>query len=103
MLPPRHIPTQDGEALGSTGPDSAGVIISAHFLYDTSCFGDGSQQSMVNFCVGNLDQLLMHLVPLVFALTPSAKTCILTGLALVRHCFIGTTIGWCRGAIFAGT
>jgi predicted enzyme related to lactoylglutathione lyase len=48
-------------ALVFDGPDSAGMTVFAHFPLDTSYFGEGGQQAMVNFRVDDLDQLLVQL------------------------------------------
>ena len=55
------IPTQDGGSLAFEGPASTGMTVFAHFPVDTKYFGDGPQQSMVNFRVDDLDQLLTQL------------------------------------------
>ena len=55
------IPAQEGGSLAFDGPESAGMTVFAHFPNDTKYFGDGPQQSMVNFRVDNLDQLLEQL------------------------------------------
>jgi predicted enzyme related to lactoylglutathione lyase len=55
------IPSQDGGSLAFDGPESAGMTVFAHFPNDTKYFGDGPQQSMVNFRVDDLDQLLEQL------------------------------------------
>jgi predicted enzyme related to lactoylglutathione lyase len=55
------IPAQEGGSLAFDGPDSAGMTVFAHFPEDTSYFGEGPQQSMVNFRVDDLDALLAQL------------------------------------------
>ena len=55
------IPSQDGGSLAFDGPESAGMTVFAHFPHDTKYFGEGPQQSMVNFRVDDLDQLLEQL------------------------------------------
>jgi predicted enzyme related to lactoylglutathione lyase len=55
------IPLQDGGSLAFDGPESTGMTVFAHFPQDTKYFGEGSQQSMVNFRVDDLDQLLDQL------------------------------------------
>jgi predicted enzyme related to lactoylglutathione lyase len=55
------IQPQDGGALIFDGPESAGMTVFAHFPLDTNYFGEGSQQTMVNFRVDNLDELLAQL------------------------------------------
>jgi predicted enzyme related to lactoylglutathione lyase len=55
------IPSQDGGSLAFDGPESAGMSVFAHFPADTKYFGGGPQQSMVNFRVDNLDELLAQL------------------------------------------
>ncbi len=55
------IPSQDGGSLAFDGPESTGMTVFAHFPADTRYFGEGPQQSMVNFRVDNLDQLLAQL------------------------------------------
>jgi len=55
------IKPQWGESLVFEGPESAGMTIFAHFPQDTAYFGDSGQQTMVNFRVDDLDQLLLDL------------------------------------------
>jgi len=55
------IPSQDGGSLAFDGPESTGMTVFAHFPADTRYFGDGPQQSMVNFRVDNMDRLLTQL------------------------------------------
>jgi predicted enzyme related to lactoylglutathione lyase len=55
------IPSQDGGPLAFDGSESAGMTVFAHFPTDTKYFGDGPQNSMVNFRVDDLDQLLAQL------------------------------------------
>jgi len=55
------IPSQDGGSLAFDGPESTGMTVFAHFPQDTRYFGDGPQQSMVNFRVDDLEQLLAQL------------------------------------------
>jgi glyoxylase I family protein len=55
------IPSQEGGSLAFDGPESAGMTVFAHFPEDTSYFGDGRQQAMVNFRVDDLDRLLAQL------------------------------------------
>jgi predicted enzyme related to lactoylglutathione lyase len=55
------IQTEDGGSLVFAGPESAGTTVFAHFPLDTRYFGDGPQQSMLNFRVDDLDQLLDQL------------------------------------------
>lgn len=43
------------------GPEAAGMTIFAHFPAHTTYFGDGPQQSMVNFRVDDIDALLAKL------------------------------------------
>jgi predicted enzyme related to lactoylglutathione lyase len=43
------------------GPESTGTTTFSHFPLDTKYFGDGPQQSMLNFRVDNLDALLEKL------------------------------------------
>jgi catechol 2,3-dioxygenase-like lactoylglutathione lyase family enzyme len=64
------IPSQDGGSLAFDGPESAGMTVFAHFPDDTKYFGDGSQQSMVNFRVDNLDQLLAQLAAAAVRIDP---------------------------------
>lgn len=52
---------EDGETLMFEGPASMGITVFAHFAVDTKYFGDGPQQSMVNFRVDDLDGLLAQL------------------------------------------
>jgi predicted enzyme related to lactoylglutathione lyase len=55
------IPTQDGGSLAFDGPETAGIILFAHFPADSPYFGDGAQQAMVNFRVDDLHALLAQL------------------------------------------
>jgi predicted enzyme related to lactoylglutathione lyase len=55
------IADQGGGTLGFDGPESAGMTVFSHFPLDTAYFGEGEQQSMVNFRVDHLDQLLTDL------------------------------------------
>lgn len=43
------------------GPEAAGMTVFAYFPLTTEYFGDGPQQSMVNFRVDDLDGLLAQL------------------------------------------
>jgi predicted enzyme related to lactoylglutathione lyase len=58
-----HLGIQDqgGGSLGFDGPESTGMTVFAHFPLDTSYFGEGTQQAMVNFRVDDLDALLGQL------------------------------------------
>jgi predicted enzyme related to lactoylglutathione lyase len=53
-------PSDDG-SLVFNGSESTGMTVFAHFPADTTYFGAGPQQAMVNFRVDNLDQLLAQL------------------------------------------
>ena len=55
------VPSMDGGSLGFEGPESTGMTVFAHFPLDTGYFGDGGQQSMINFRVDDLDQLMTQL------------------------------------------
>jgi predicted enzyme related to lactoylglutathione lyase len=55
------VPEQGGGTLGFDGPESVGMTVFAHFPLDTKYFGQGAQESMVNFRVDDLDQLLVQL------------------------------------------
>jgi len=55
------IPSQDGGSLAFSGPESAGMTVFAHFPLDTTYFGQGAQQAMINFRVDDLDALLAKL------------------------------------------
>jgi predicted enzyme related to lactoylglutathione lyase len=55
------IPKQEGGSLVFDGPESTGMTVFAHFPADTKYFGDGPQQSMLNFRVDDLDGLLAQL------------------------------------------
>jgi predicted enzyme related to lactoylglutathione lyase len=55
------IPTQDGGSLAFSGPESEGMTVFAHFPRGTEYFGGGEQQSMINFRVDDLDELLIQL------------------------------------------
>ncbi len=49
------------DALTFEGPESMGTTVFGLFTADTKYFGDGPQQSMVNFRVDDLDALLDQL------------------------------------------
>jgi predicted enzyme related to lactoylglutathione lyase len=51
----------DGGSLAFDRPESAGMTVFAHFPQDTTYFGEGPQQAMVNFRVDKLDDLLGQL------------------------------------------
>lgn len=51
----------DDKSLIFDGPPSMGMTVFAHFPADTAYFGEGLQQSMVNFRVDDLDALLKQL------------------------------------------
>jgi predicted enzyme related to lactoylglutathione lyase len=55
------VPKISGGVPGFDGPDSMGMTVFAHFPQDTTYFGDGSQQSMINLRVDDLDELLAQL------------------------------------------
>jgi catechol 2,3-dioxygenase-like lactoylglutathione lyase family enzyme len=55
------IPSQDGGSLAFDGPESTGMTVFAHFPVDTKYFGYGTQTSMINFRVDNLDELMEQL------------------------------------------
>jgi len=55
------IPDQGGGSLAFDGPESTGMTVFAHFPLDSKYFGEGPQQSMVNFRVDDLDALLIQL------------------------------------------
>ena len=55
------VPALDDGSLAFDGPESAGMTVFAHFPQDTTYFGDGPQQAMVNFRVDDLDLLLVNL------------------------------------------
>jgi predicted enzyme related to lactoylglutathione lyase len=55
------IPLDGGGSLAFDGPSSLGMTVFAHFPASTKYFGDGQQQSMINFRVDNLDELLASL------------------------------------------
>ncbi len=55
------IPSQGGGTLAFDGPESTGMTVFAHFAADTGYFGGGEQQSMINFRVDDMDQLLAQL------------------------------------------
>jgi catechol 2,3-dioxygenase-like lactoylglutathione lyase family enzyme len=48
-------------ALTFDGPESTGMTVFAHFPGDSSYFGEGPQQAMLNFRVDDLDGLLAQL------------------------------------------
>ena len=53
-------PADDG-SLVFDGPSSMGMTVFAHFPVTTTYFGDGPQQSMLNFRVDDLDALVAQL------------------------------------------
>ena len=55
------VPCLKDGSLAFNGPESVGMTVFAHFPLDTGYFGDGPQQSMVNFRVDDLDALLAQL------------------------------------------
>lgn len=55
------IPSGEGATLMFDGPESMGMTIFAQFPADTTYFGNGPQQVMVNFRVDDLDGLLTQL------------------------------------------
>jgi predicted enzyme related to lactoylglutathione lyase len=55
------IQPQEGGSLFFSGPESVGMTVFAHFPLDTDYFGEGSQESMINFRVDDLDRLLAQL------------------------------------------
>jgi len=55
------VPRTDDGSIIFAGPESAGMTVFAHFPVDTKYFGEGPQQTMVNFRVDNLDELLAQL------------------------------------------
>ena len=55
------IPCMEDGSLAFNCPESVGMTVFAHFPLDTSYFGDGPQQSMVNLRVEDLDALLLQL------------------------------------------
>jgi predicted enzyme related to lactoylglutathione lyase len=55
------IPDQGGGSLGFDGPESTGMTVFAHFPLDSKYFGEGAQQTMMNFRVDDLDGLLKQL------------------------------------------
>jgi predicted enzyme related to lactoylglutathione lyase len=67
------IPLQDGGSLAFDGPDSVGMTVFAHFPASTKYFGEGPQQSMINFRVDNLDELLAHLAAANVSIDPKRE------------------------------
>ena len=55
------IASAEGDSLVFDGPESAGMTVFAHFPEDTKYFGEGTQTSMLNLRVDDLDALLAHL------------------------------------------
>jgi predicted enzyme related to lactoylglutathione lyase len=55
------IPRSEGGTLAFEGPESEGMTVFTHFPQDTAYFGEGGQQSLVNFRVDDLDGLLAQL------------------------------------------
>ncbi len=55
------IPGGEGGSLTFDGPESLGTTVIAHFSLDTKYFGEGPQQTMINFRVDDLDALLEQL------------------------------------------
>ncbi len=67
------IPLQDGGSLAFDGPESLGMTVFAHFPSSTKYFGEGPQQSMINFRVDNLDELLAHLAAANVSIDPKRE------------------------------
>jgi predicted enzyme related to lactoylglutathione lyase len=55
------LPLADHGSIVFEGPETAGQTVFNHFPADTDYFGDASQQSMINFRVDNMDELLAQL------------------------------------------
>jgi len=55
------VPSMDGGTLAFDGPESTGMTVFAHFPQDTKYFGEGEQQSMINFRVDDMDGLIANL------------------------------------------
>jgi predicted enzyme related to lactoylglutathione lyase len=55
------IPAQEGGTLAFDGLESLGMTVFSHFPDSTKYFGDGPQQTMVNFRVDDLEGLLKQL------------------------------------------
>jgi predicted enzyme related to lactoylglutathione lyase len=51
----------EGGSLAFDGPESLGMTVIAPFALDTKYFGEGPQQTMINFRVDDLDGLLEQL------------------------------------------
>jgi predicted enzyme related to lactoylglutathione lyase len=51
----------EGGSLLFDGPESTGMTVFAHFPVATNYFGEGPQQTMVNFRVDDLDALVAQL------------------------------------------
>jgi predicted enzyme related to lactoylglutathione lyase len=55
------LPMTDYGSIVFEGPEAGGTTVFAHFPATTTYFGEGPQQSMVNFRVDDLDGLLAQL------------------------------------------
>lgn len=55
------VPRSDDGSMIFEGPSSAGMTVFAPFPQDTKYFGEGTQQSMINFRVDDLDALMQQL------------------------------------------
>lgn len=55
------VPALEDGSLAFDGPASMGMTVFSHFPANTKYFGDGPQQSMLNFRVDDLDALLAQL------------------------------------------
>jgi predicted enzyme related to lactoylglutathione lyase len=55
------LPMGDDGSIVFDGPEASGMTVFAHFPETTKYFGDGPQQSMVNFRVDDMDALLAQL------------------------------------------
>lgn len=67
------IGAQDGGTLAFDGPESTGMTVFAHFPESTKYFGEGSQQSMINFRVDDLDALLGQLAAAKVRIDPNRE------------------------------
>jgi catechol 2,3-dioxygenase-like lactoylglutathione lyase family enzyme len=55
------LPLADHGSIVFEGPESMGQTVFNHFPSDTDYFGDGPQQSMINFRVDDMEALLAQL------------------------------------------
>lgn len=67
------MPVSEHGAIVFDGPSAAGATVFTHFPVDTKYFGDGPQQTMVNFRVDDLDELLAQLATAGVSIDPKRE------------------------------